>query len=177
MGHYQKRQTCGGQELKDYVLTCSLAHNIRLSRGKQNKKSHPYFVATVNFMVKSWDMLDFPNTLVRIGYTRYEFGQIFQIYSRHVYTGLFRDFTFAEMGGRYFISFREEAGKIPLVTIEKRRLGPDRSLFIATTPGPAGRLIPLARSEKIESFVAQLTQAVDAVAATRGLRQYQSSTS
>lgn len=97
----------------------------------------------------------------RIGYTRSEFGKIFQIYSRNVYTGLFRDFGFAELNGRYFISFREEAGKIPLITIEKRRLGPDRALFIATTPGVAGHLVTLARSEKIDAFVAQLDLVVD----------------
>jgi hypothetical protein len=57
----------------------------------------------------------------RVGYTRSEFGAIFQIYSQHVYTGLFRDFSFTEFDGRYYISFREEAGATPLITIEKRR--------------------------------------------------------
>jgi hypothetical protein len=97
----------------------------------------------------------------RIGYTRHEFNRIFQIYSRNVYTGLFRDFSFTDIDGRYFISFRQDAAQTPLVTIEKRRLGPDKALFIATTPGPRGTLRALARSEKIESFIEQLNAAVD----------------
>ncbi len=97
----------------------------------------------------------------KIGYTRREFGLIFQIYSQNVYSGLFRDFSFSEIDGRYFISFREEAGKTPLVTIEKRRLGPDRSLFVATSPGVKGALEDIARSEKIESFISQLRAKID----------------
>lgn len=97
----------------------------------------------------------------KIGYTRKEFGAIFQIYSRNVYTGLFKDFSFIDINGKYYISFREEAGKTPLVTIEKRRLGPDRVLFIATTPGPRDSLVEIARSEKIEAFVAQLTEKIE----------------
>lgn len=97
----------------------------------------------------------------RIGYTRYEFNRIFQVYSRNVYNGLFRDFTFADIDGRYFISFRQDASQTPLVTVEKRRLGPDRSLFVATTPGPRGTLREIARSEKIENFIAQLDSAID----------------
>ncbi len=96
-----------------------------------------------------------------VGYTRREFGEIFQVYSQNVYAGFFRDFSFTEAHGRYFISFREEAGKTPLVTIEKRRLGPDRSLFIATTPGPKGAPVEIARSEKIEAFVRALREKID----------------
>lgn len=97
----------------------------------------------------------------KIGYNRREFNAIFQIYSRHVYTGLFRDFRFTDDGGRYFISFCEEAGKTPLITVEKRRIGPDRSLFVATTRGDRGRFIELARSEKLENFTAQLAGKVE----------------
>ncbi len=92
----------------------------------------------------------------KIGYTRKEFGSIFQIYSQNVYTGLFKDFSFIDINGKYFISFREEAGKTPLVTIEKRRLGPDRVLFVATTPAAKNQILEIARSEKLESFIAQL---------------------
>lgn len=99
----------------------------------------------------------------RVGYTRKEFGTIFQIYSRNVYNGLFRDFSFTEHQGRYFISFREEAGKTPLVTVEKRRLGPDRVLFVATTPGPRGQIIEIARSEKVENFAVQLSDKIDSM--------------
>lgn len=103
----------------------------------------------------------------RIGYTRAEFGALFQIYSRNVYTGLFRDFSFSDLQGRYFISFREEAGKTPLITIEKRRLGPDRALFVATMPGPRGQLVEGARSEKIDHFVAQINDWIDRLYADR----------
>ncbi len=96
-----------------------------------------------------------------VGYTRGEFGAIFQIYSTHVYSGLFRDFSFTEQNGHYYISFREEAGKTPLITIQKRRLGPDKSLFIATTPGPKGALVEIARSEKIDHFVAALKEKIE----------------
>lgn len=99
----------------------------------------------------------------RIGYTRGEFNALFQIYSRNVYTGLFRDFRFSEYDGRYYISFCEEAGAIPLITIEKRRLGPDRVLFVATMPGPRGQLIEAARSEKIDHFVAQINDRIDRI--------------
>lgn len=95
-----------------------------------------------------------------VGYTRHEFGAIFQIYSRNVYTGLFKDFSFTEANGRYYISFREEAGKIPLVTIEKRRLGPDKALFVATTLGPKGAPVEIARSEKIGHFVEVLSEKI-----------------
>ena len=97
----------------------------------------------------------------KIGYTRREFGQIFQIYSQNVYYGLFKDFSFTESNGRYFISFREEAGKIPLITIEKRKIGSDRALFVATTPGYKGALIEIAKSEKIDAFVVQLRSKID----------------
>ncbi|MEM9469169.1 MAG: hypothetical protein AAF988_03315 [Pseudomonadota bacterium] len=98
----------------------------------------------------------------KIGYTRREFSLIFQIYSQNVYLGLFKDFSFTENAGRYFISFREEAGKTPLITIEKQKLGPDRALFIATAPGPKNTLIEVARSEKIEAFVRQLKTKIEA---------------
>ena len=103
----------------------------------------------------------------KIGYSRAEFRAIFQIYSENVYSGLFRDFSFSELSGRYFISFREEAGKTPLVTIEKRRLGPDRVLFTATSPGVKGQPVEIARSEKLLSFVEQLRNKVKAHYATR----------
>lgn len=114
----------------------------------------PRSYGKIDFMTES------PPTL-RIGYTRHEFNRIFQVYSRNVYTGLFRDFSFIDLQGRYFISFRVEAGATPLVTIEKRRLGPDRALFVATTPGPRGTLRDIARSEKIEIFAADLSAAID----------------
>ncbi len=98
----------------------------------------------------------------KIGYTRYEFGQIFQIYSQNVYSGLFRDFSFTEARGQYFISFKTDAGQAPLITIEKRRLGPDRNLFIATTSGQKGP-VEIARSEKIDAFVARLKNEIDAL--------------
>lgn len=96
-----------------------------------------------------------------VGYTRREFGEIFQVYSQNVYAGLFKDFSFTEHQGRYYISFREEAGKTPLVTVEKRRLGPDRYLFVATTPGPRGILVEIARSEKIGNFVQALKDKIE----------------
>lgn len=106
----------------------------------------------------------------RVGYTRSEFGAIFQIYSQHVYTGLFRDFSFTEFDGRYYISFREEAGATPLITVEKRRIGPDRCLFVATSPGPKGVLTEIARSEKIGHFVDALKGRVAAFAENRGIQ-------
>lgn len=96
-----------------------------------------------------------------VGYTRREFGAIFQVYSQNVYAGLFKDFSFTEANGRYYISFREEAGKTPLVTVEKRRLGPDRYLFVATTPGPRGAIVEIVRSEKIENFVETLKDKIE----------------
>ena len=67
------------------------------------------------------------------------------------------------MNGKYFISFREEAGKTPLITIEKRKIGPDRSLFVATSPGAKGALTEIARSEKLDSFIRQLRQKIEAL--------------
>ena len=99
----------------------------------------------------------------RIGYSRYEFGKIFQIYSQNVYSGLFRDFSFSEIGGRYYISFREEAGKTPLITIEKRRLGPDKSLFVATTTGPKGEPVEIVRSEKIDIFADRVKDEINSL--------------
>ena len=92
----------------------------------------------------------------KIGYTRKEFGAIFQLYSQNVYTGLFKDFSFIDIKGKYYISFREEAGATPLITIEKRKLGSDRVLFVATTPAEKGEVKEIARSEKIDSFIRQL---------------------
>lgn len=100
------------------------------------------------------------NSPGKIGYTRNEFGKIFQIYSQNVYSGLFRDFSFTEIGGQYFISFREEAGQTPLITIEKRNLGPDRNLFIATTPGNKGEPVEIVRSEKIDLFAERLREKI-----------------
>ena len=108
----------------------------------------------------------------KIGYTRREFGAIFQVYSQHVYTGLFRDFSFVEYDGRYFISFCEEAGKIPLITVEKRRLGPDRALFVATTPGPKGVLREVVRSEKIDAFVTALRDEISRLETGRRIAVY-----
>ena len=103
----------------------------------------------------------------KIGYTRKEFGAIFQIYSQNVYNGFFKDFSFSEVNGRYYISFREDAGQTPLITIEKRVLGPDRALFVATTPGPKKALVEVARSEKIEAFVRQLRGKIEVLRAGR----------
>lgn len=103
------------------------------------------------------------NSPGKIGYTRNEFGKIFQIYSQNVYSGLFRDFSFTEINGRYFISFREEAGKTPLITIEKRRLGPDRNLFVATTPGPKGQPVEIVRSEKIDIFADKVRDEINEI--------------
>ena len=97
----------------------------------------------------------------KIGYTRKEFGAIFQIYSQNVYNGFFKDFSFSEINGHYYISFREEAGQTPLITVEKRLLGPDRALFIATTPGPRKTLVEVARSEKIDAFARQLKEKIE----------------
>lgn len=94
------------------------------------------------------------------GYTRYEFSRIFQVYSRNVYTGLFRDFSFTNLNGKLFISFKEDAYQTPLVTIEKCRLGSDKALFIATMPGINGTLRTVARSEKIDVFVRDLSAAI-----------------
>lgn len=100
----------------------------------------------------------------KIGYSRSEFGAIFQIYAKCVYKGIFKDFSFTDINGQYYISFREEAGQNPLITIEKRRLGPDSNLFIATTPGPRGTLLQVARSEKILHFIEQLEKAIASLA-------------
>ncbi|MEM7617777.1 MAG: hypothetical protein AAF244_00200 [Pseudomonadota bacterium] len=102
-----------------------------------------------------------PPYSAKIGYTRKEFGAIFQLYSQNVYKGLFKDFSFLEVKGKYYISFREEAGKQPLITIEKRRLSADRVLFVATTPAPKNELTEIARSEKIDSFIRQLSGKID----------------
>lgn len=99
----------------------------------------------------------------KIGYSRYEFGLIFQVYSRNVYSGLFKNFCFTEYKGHYLISFQEDARKTPLITVEKRRLGPDRNLFVATTPGLHGDPREIVRSEKIENFVAKLKDEVDRI--------------
>ena len=103
----------------------------------------------------------------KIGYSRKEFGAIFQLYSQNVYNGLFRDFSFLDVNGRYYISFREEAGKTPLITIEKQKLGPDRVLFIATSPGPKNQLIEIARSEKLEAFIRQLKAKIETLKSGR----------
>lgn len=99
----------------------------------------------------------------KIGYSRYEFGKIFQVYSQNVYSGLFRDFSFSEIEGRFYISFREEAGKTPLITVEKRALGADRALFVATTPGVRGQVVEIVRSEKIDLFVERLKDEINAL--------------
>ncbi len=106
----------------------------------------------------------------KIGYTRQEFGAIFQLYSQNVYSGLFKDFSFSDVNGKYFISFREEAGAIPLITIEKRKLGSDRVLFVATSPAPAkkGDVKEIARSEKLEAFIRQLKGKIEILRSSKG---------
>lgn len=93
------------------------------------------------------------------GYTRHEFNSIFQVYSSEVYSGFFKDFSFGEVNGRFMMAFREQAGKTPLLTIEKRILGPDRVLFI----GYSGEAREVARSEKLESFTRQLKLFIEKV--------------
>lgn len=97
------------------------------------------------------------------GYTRHEFNAIFQVYSAEVYSGFFKDFSFGEVNGKYLMAFREQAGKTPFLTIEKRVLGPDRALFIGY--GPEAR--DVARSEKLESFTRQLKLYIEKVKAER----------
>lgn len=97
------------------------------------------------------------------GYTRHEFNAIFQVYSAEVYSGFFKDFSFGEVNGRYMMAFREQAGKTPLLMIEKRILGPDRVLFIGH--GPEAREV--ARSEKLDSFTRQLKLFIEKVKAER----------
>jgi hypothetical protein len=96
----------------------------------------------------------------KIGYTRREFQQIFQIYAQGVFEGMFKDFCFSDSKNRYFISFRTDAGQQPIITIEKRKLSATSVLFVATTPAPKGALRQIARSEKIGHFVEQLRQAI-----------------
>ena len=103
----------------------------------------------------------------KTGYTRKEFGIIFQVYSRAVYKNIFKDFSFTELNNQFFISFREEAGKKPLITIEKRKLGPKASLFIATQAGSRGAVLTVARSEKIESFAEQLENVILSIEASK----------
>ncbi|MGE4313242.1 MAG: hypothetical protein AB7E85_03090 [Pseudobdellovibrionaceae bacterium] len=103
----------------------------------------------------------------KTGYTRTEFGSIFQCYARSVYRNIFRDLSISEHQGKYLISFREEAGTKPLITIEKKKLGPDRVLFTATTPGPRNTLMTVARSEKIASFCEQLEKVISALESNR----------
>lgn len=93
------------------------------------------------------------------GYTRHEFNSIFQVYSSEVYNGFFRDFSFGEVNGRYLMAFREQAGKTPLLTIEKKVLGPDRVLFSARDPEAR----EVARSEKLDSFTRQLRLFIEKV--------------
>lgn len=112
-------------------------------------------------------MVKKPSYSEKIGYSRREFNAIFQIYSQYVYKGLFRDFSFAELNGKYFISFREDAGKTPLITVEKRKMGPDAALFVATTPKDKGELQEIARSEKIENFCDQLKSKVEGLYISR----------
>jgi hypothetical protein len=97
----------------------------------------------------------------KIGYTRKEFGAIFQLYSKNVYSGLFKDFSFSDVNGKYFISLSEEAGKTPLITIEKRKLSSDRVLFIATSPVAKQKLREIARSENLTSFIRQLNGKIE----------------
>lgn len=106
----------------------------------------------------------------KIGYTRKEFGDIFQLYSQNVYSGLFKDFCFSDVNGKYFISFREEAGATPLITIEKRKLGPDRVLFVATSPASKGELKEIARSEKLDSFIRQLKGKIEILKSAKGVQ-------
>lgn len=101
------------------------------------------------------------------GYTRREFGALFQIYSSNVYSGFFRDFRFGEARGCYQMAFAEDATKPPLITIEKRRLGPDKALFVALSPNARGVPMEIARSEKIEPFTAQLRGWIDRIKAER----------
>lgn len=99
----------------------------------------------------------------KTGYTRREFGSLFQLYSAQVYSGLFRDFSFWEERDCYRMAFREEAGKTPLITIEKRALGPDRVLFVAVSPTDKGTVQEIARSEKLEPFVQQIRTYIEKV--------------
>ena len=107
----------------------------------------------------------------RIGYSRYEFRLIFQVYSQNVYAGLFRNFCITEYKNSYLISFQEEAGKTPLITVEKRRLGPDRNLFVATTPSLDGPPREIVRSEKITLFAERLRDEINALRANGSGRQ------
>jgi len=107
------------------------------------------------------------HSLSPIGYTQTEFRQIMQIYAKGVYSGLFRDFSFSEYQGRYFISFREQAQTTPLITIEKRRLGPDKALFVATRSGGKGQPVECVRSEKIDLFIQRLKEEVGELMALR----------
>lgn len=101
------------------------------------------------------------HSMAKIGYTRREFSSIFQIYSHYVYKGFFRDFSFTELNGKYFISFKEDADQTPLITIEKKKISADKSLFVATSPAEKGTLKEIARSEKIDSFCRQLRQKIE----------------
>jgi len=113
-------------------------------------------------------MPDKPPFNSKIGYTRKEFGAIFQLYSQNVYTGLFKDFSFSDINGQYFISFCEETGKTPLITIEKRKLGPNRALFVATSPIGEENLSEIARSEKLEPFIRQLRGKIEILRSSKG---------
>ncbi len=96
----------------------------------------------------------------KIGFTRFQFSEIVGIYSRGVPEGLFRDLSFTHIGSSYHLSFMEKAGQTPRLNVEKRPLGPDRSLFIASVPGPTGNPVDIVRSEKFELFIQRLKDEV-----------------
>ena len=106
----------------------------------------------------------------QIGYSKNEFRAILMVYSHYVFQGLFKDFSFSNHHGRYFVAFLEEAGRVPLVTIEKQYPAPDQVLFVATMPGMRGRLIEIAKSETIGPFIQQLTNSIETLCQTRAAR-------
>ena len=92
----------------------------------------------------------------KTGYKTNEFRAIIGVYQQNVPDGFFRDYSMTDAEEGLLISFHRDSRQPPLITVEKRRLGPDKALFVASMTGVRGEVVEVERSEKIDNFIEKL---------------------
>ena len=92
----------------------------------------------------------------KIGYTTGEFKALIAVYLQNVPDGFLRDYSLTDTKNAFLLSFHRDSRQPPVITVEKRLLGPDNALFVASVTGAKGQVVEVERSGDIGHFVQKL---------------------
>lgn len=96
----------------------------------------------------------------RAGFQRAEFQAIIGLANEFPNIKDSRPF---QQGDHVSVCLHRDAAKSPAIWIEKYQNGPQKSLFVAYSPGIGHKIVPVARSEKFDHFMEQLREKLDII--------------